>query len=130
MAGKIGQRISSKADKGWWYRATDAERLAQIDAGIALGMTAKQIAMNCQCEIYAGSEGSRIKAFAYANGRSFNREAATEAVTRKQIAHWAVKKAKSAIQRGVIGDEAFGIFGTAHARQSQDVYDVMNEGRA
>lgn len=30
---------------GWWYRASVAQRLAQVDAGLELGMTAKQIAL-------------------------------------------------------------------------------------
>ena len=46
--------------KGWWYRASKEQRLEQIKAGIELGMTSKQVAMNCGCyyaEIYSISGG-------------------------------------------------------------------------
>lgn len=39
-------------ERGWWYRATDAEKLAQIDGCIELGMTAKQCAFNCASEFH------------------------------------------------------------------------------
>ena len=53
-------------ERGWWYRATTAERLAQIDGCIELGMTAKQCAMNC------GAPGRVwVQQFATNHGRSF-----------------------------------------------------------
>lgn len=50
---------------GWWYRADDAQRLFQLDAGIELGLTIKQIALALS------GHWKTISAFAYANGRQF-----------------------------------------------------------
>jgi hypothetical protein len=56
----------------WWDRATVAQRLAQIDAGIALGMSSKQIAMNLRVE--ADQRGiSKLVYFANSHGRHFSR---------------------------------------------------------
>lgn len=54
--------------KGWWYRATDAERLAQIDEAIDLGFTAKQVAINCGC----AEGGGIVTAFAAMHNRHFD----------------------------------------------------------
>lgn len=40
-----GYRITAKADQGWWYRATDEQRIAQIKGGVDCGMSAPQIAV-------------------------------------------------------------------------------------
>lgn len=63
---------------GWWYRATNEERLAQIDGGIELGMTASQVALNCGClyeQNYTNGStlgsGSLVNHFALNHGRSF-----------------------------------------------------------
>ena len=59
---------------GWWYRASTEERLAQIDAGIELGMTAKQVAMNCGClyeSASVASGGQLVTQLARRNGRRF-----------------------------------------------------------
>ncbi len=54
----------------WWERATDEQKLEQIDAGIALGMTGKQISMNLRA--YVNSDGgSKVTSFARRHGRSF-----------------------------------------------------------
>ena len=54
---------------GWWYRASQPQKLAQIDGGIQLGMTAKQVAM------LSGVAGDHAHAivnnFALRHGRSF-----------------------------------------------------------
>jgi hypothetical protein len=51
--------------KGWWHHASEAERLAQIDAAIELGMTARQCAMNC------GAALSAVRYLANSCGRFF-----------------------------------------------------------
>jgi hypothetical protein len=60
---------------GWWSRASTAERLAQIDAAIELGMTARQCAINCGCldELkIARDQPGALQYFAFRNGRHFN----------------------------------------------------------
>ncbi len=69
---------------GWWYRASREERLAQIDAGIELGMTSAQVAMNCGChqEQHRSSHGGHtVLSFARSHGRHFPR--CTENTLRK-----------------------------------------------
>lgn len=56
----------------WWDRATDAQRLAQIDAGIALGMSSKQISMNLRVEVNEHG-GGKVFNFANYHGRHFPR---------------------------------------------------------
>lgn len=62
--------------RGWWYGASTEQRLAQIDAAIELGMTAKQCAMNCGCLYDSQSvrPGDRVHGFASYHGRHFNGE--------------------------------------------------------
>lgn len=66
------------SERGWWYRATTEERLAQIDGAIELGMTAPQAALNCGClydQRYSGNRlgsGSLLRSFAASHGRSFS----------------------------------------------------------
>lgn len=57
---------AKKSGKGWWYRATDEQRLAQIDGAIECGMTMNQVVMNCG----AKSTGA-VSMFASRRGRSF-----------------------------------------------------------
>lgn len=58
----------------WWDRATVAQKLKQIDAGIALGMSSKQIAMNLRLE--ADQHGiAKVSYFANSHGRNFARGA-------------------------------------------------------
>lgn len=62
---------------GWWYRATQAEKLAQIDGCIEVGMTAKQCAMNVGTYEDEGSDADgrqRILAFATYHGRTFSED--------------------------------------------------------
>lgn len=54
----------------FWKTATTEAKLAQIDGGISLGMTAKQVGMNC------GTTGGAVRAFAIANGRHFHGQSA------------------------------------------------------
>lgn len=52
--------------EGWWYRASQVQKLAQVDGGISLGMTGHQVAMNC------GTEKAVVESFANYQGRHFN----------------------------------------------------------
>lgn len=54
--------------KSWWSRASTEEKLAQIDGGIACGMTARQIAM-CVGEHDRHAAG-KIGDFARYHGRN------------------------------------------------------------
>ena len=53
----------------WWSRASTEQKLAQIDGGISLGMTAKQVAMCLRVDTQNKAE--TVNAFAYRNGRRF-----------------------------------------------------------
>lgn len=50
---------------GWWDRATNAERLAQIDGGIELGMMPRHVAWNL------GVRYLTLVQFAHKHGRKF-----------------------------------------------------------
>ena len=50
----------------WWSRASTKQKLAQIDGGISLGMTAKQVAKNVRVDA-----ASTVQAFANRHGRHF-----------------------------------------------------------
>ena len=56
----------SETRKSWWHRATQEQRLAQIDGGIRCGMTANQVGMN------VGAKGQVVQNFAQQFGRKFN----------------------------------------------------------
>lgn len=56
----------------WWDRATDAQKLEQIDAGIALGMTGKQVSMNLRMPVDHNGN-SKVINFANYHGRHFSR---------------------------------------------------------
>ncbi|TWB61665.1 hypothetical protein FBZ98_1011010 [Rhizobium sp. ERR 922] len=49
----------------FWEKSTDEQKLAQIDGGIELGMTVRQIATNC------GTTRSALSYFGRKNGRVF-----------------------------------------------------------
>lgn len=56
----------------WWERASTEERLAQIDGGIAVGMSVKQISLNCGAKIYTNGR-SEVLYFGHLHGRKFPR---------------------------------------------------------
>ncbi len=95
----------------WWKNASTEDRLKQIDAGISLGMTARQVAMNLRVQMYPGSRESAVSRFANNHGRYFNGRSA------KSPAKAAAGKAGglvSARRRGVMNlsiSSAFSIFG-------------------
>lgn len=61
--GNRGRPLNPNA---WWYRASDEQRLAQIDAAIEIGVTMAFVAVNCGAH-RPGSVGD----FAVAHGRYF-----------------------------------------------------------
>lgn len=57
---------------GWWENASRDDRLAQVEAGAELGMTWKQVAMNCrttQAKIQHFAQYYGIKQRRKQNGR-------------------------------------------------------------
>lgn len=73
--------------KGWWYSATTEQKLAQVKAGIELGMTAEDVAFNCGCN----TRGTVIS-FAATHGLRFPkkftekmRAAAIEAASKRSL---------------------------------------------
>lgn len=61
----------SKADRetgGWWYRASTEQRLAQIDGGIELEMTVRQVALASGAHM---THGGTVQAVAREHGRRF-----------------------------------------------------------
>lgn len=61
----------------YWDKATQEQRLAQIDAGISLGMTSKQIAMCLGAPIYENGRDNAVSLFAARHGRRFTTPRAT-----------------------------------------------------
>lgn len=57
----------------WWRSASTEQRLAQVDAGIELGMTARQVALVSGARMY-GKRGmpTVVTNFASFHGRSFH----------------------------------------------------------
>lgn len=49
----------------WWYSASQAQKLAQIDGGLECGMTATQVAM------VSGTVSGTVQGFAQKHDRSF-----------------------------------------------------------
>jgi hypothetical protein len=106
----------------WWDRATDAQKLAQIDAGIALGMTGKQISMNLRAPVSADG-GSKVTTFARRHGRSFHgdksRAATTAAAKRGGRAGGKVAGLLNARRQGIPETNvrsAYDIFGSSEDR--------------
>lgn len=118
---------------GWWYRATNEQRLAQIDAGIELGMTAKQVAMNCGCayEVRAngagvreGERGAAVIAFAISHGRNFPRQKAGSGSAKRIGEKIAISRAKAAMRDGYVIEAAFDIFNT-RKQHSDSLFDEV-----
>lgn len=57
--------------QGWWYRASQEQKLRQLDAGLALGMTAKQIAIVSGVDMTSGDPRATVTSFGYLHGRAF-----------------------------------------------------------
>ena len=64
----------------WWSKATEAQKLAQIDGGIECGMTGPQVAMA------SGTTRSAVHSFAIAHGRKFPMRTGT--ASRKRMGKW------------------------------------------
>lgn len=112
--------------KRWWYRASREEKLAQVKAGIELGMTSKQVAMNCGCyyDQAFGNDGgdqggSLVGSFARYHGTPFPH--APSAAGKARIAAGNVVRHKVKRTRDITTlDEAYDIFGN-RSRPSPDV---------
>lgn len=79
---------SDQTRAGWWYRASQEEKLAQIDGCIELGMTAAQCAMNCGCFYEVSGwmrAGMVVSSFAAYHGRSFPMTEDKEVGRRKKL---------------------------------------------
>jgi hypothetical protein len=92
---------------GWWYRASQDEKLAQVKAGIELGMTAEQVARNCGCFCEGhrtGNGGGTVAQFAARHGLSF----AKRNRTHNQRRHADLLSAKASISMtGTVPDWVF-----------------------
>ena len=76
----------------WWARASTEQRLAQVDAGIELGMTARQVAMAS-----GANTRSAVWGFARNHGRHFPPSSMASASTRRAAAK---KSTRAAYFRG------------------------------
>lgn len=95
----------------FWKTASKAQKLAQIDAGIELGMTARQVAINLGCS------PKTIFLFAGENERSFKGYKLTP-VQREVKLH--------GVRRRLTSDnthmpEAFDIFGVKESKWEMDL---------
>lgn len=87
----------------WWKRATEEQRLAQIDGGIECGMTIRQIAMNC------GATTNAVGAYGRSHGRTFTGVASMKnAVDGGKVAR--IMKARNAGAPNTAMRDAFSIF--------------------
>ena len=95
----------------FWKTASKAQKLAQIDAGIELGMTARQVGLN------VGAHKNTVQQFARENGRHFSSNA-KPAQSVKAMAH--------AMRRKLLNDntrmpEAFDIFGVKESKWEMEL---------
>lgn len=96
----------------YWDKATQEQRLIQIDAGISLGMTSKQIAMCLGAPRY-DVKNNAVRNFGQKHGRHFTTPPATSGQRGGKIGG----RIGSAVQRrrsgysDVTHKDAFSIFG-------------------
>jgi len=95
----------------WWDKASTAERLAQIDGGIALGMTSAQIAMA------SGTTRFVITSTASQNGRSLGLHKPSHGRNR----HHDRNRDRSAYLRG----DSIDLWGTADHRDEFELDEVV-----
>jgi hypothetical protein len=98
----------------YWNKATQEQRLAQIDAGISLGMTSKQIAMCLSAPMY-GRDGhdNAVKTFGQYHGRHFPTPQGKSAAKAREVAIRTVKTLagrKYGVPE-IHNESAFSIFG-------------------
>ena len=77
--------------KGWWHHASTEQKLAQIDAGIELGLTARQVALASGCNWL------NLSRVAHYHGRKF---AATGYKVQSNVRTAAKKSRQAAYFRG------------------------------
>lgn len=117
----------------FWKSATNKQKLAQIDAAIELGLTAKQCAMN------VGTGHSNLNIFANRNGRTFmggseqirkakiSQEAAVVASVRRIAEHYGRSPMDSDVVRINAADNGNMNLFDAHPRDSLDLFDPRYE---
>lgn len=97
--------------KTWWERASTEDRLAQIDGGIAVGMTTKQVSMNCGAPIYENGTCA-VSSFANNHGRIFGRAHINLKVSAAMKTHH--RRRSGGIEVDV--SDAFDIFDRPHSQ--------------
>lgn len=98
----------------YWDKASQEQRLAQIDAGIELGMTSKQIAMCLRAPMYdRDGQDNAVKTFGNRHGRHFPtpREEASRRSGRVSGRISSALKLRNAGYLDVSHKDAFSIFG-------------------
>ena len=93
----------------FWNTATQEQKLAQIDGGLELGLTANQVAINC------GVKPFTLTAFARFHGRSFRTVNGTQnygarGFLRKVEASTCDAEKRISARTGTLGAAAFSIF--------------------
>lgn len=78
---------------GWWHRASTEQKLAQVDAGIEIGLTARQVALACGVE-----RSQTVTQFANYHERKFTNGAVRAMASLNR--HAARKSARAAYFRG------------------------------
>lgn len=118
------------ANKGWLYTATTEQRLEQIKAGIELGMTSKQVAMNCGCyyadRITSGGDsgGSLVRRFANRHGLTFPKRKTSAGLSRISSA-LRFHKLRRLHDTGVVDVDPFNIFGAETEPQPFELLDMI-----
>jgi len=102
----------------WWEMASETERLAQIDGGISLGMSARQVAANCGFDLL-GNDHLRVRQYAAMRGRHF----VTQYHTPRMKA--ASKQSHNARRRraGVAETQAYDAFELFGAERQERLFD-------
>lgn len=98
----------------WWARATTEQRLAQIDGGISLGMTARQIALNC------GTQRDNLYAFGRRRGRTFPATAGDSAASgcfTGDETRAVKRRRRDRVSSEVYARDAFSIFSSHEAEE-------------
>ncbi|MDO9417000.1 hypothetical protein [Pararhizobium sp.] len=109
----------------WWNRASTEERLKQIDAGIELRMTARQIAMNLRVSPYdANPKQSPIDSFAKYHGRRFRGDLPNVA-RRARVENGKASLVKRAPWLERAGTDVHGAFSIFEAEAPQPMFDEL-----
>jgi len=116
--------MSGHTKQGWWYSATQEQKLAQIDGGIECGMTAREIALNCGASLGVNDRGGTIGAFAFLHGRNFPQE--NKNSDKRMARSREGTRVHHAKKKGELTDHHFNIFSLGDAHEATPETEELN----